>query len=83
MLFQRPLQPFGPLFKEKIFCVTVPLTTVLEAEAGVKATGADAGVTRAAVAAVEKIPAEEGTTGKNLYFDSLTTLAALQLFCTL
>ena len=25
LLFQRPLQPFGPLFKENIFCVTVPL----------------------------------------------------------
>ena len=25
LLFLRPLQTFGPLFKEKIFCVTVPL----------------------------------------------------------
>ena len=24
MLFQRSLQPFGPLYKEKIFCVAVP-----------------------------------------------------------
>ena len=36
------------------------LTTVLEAEAEAKATGAEAGVTRTAVATVEKIPAEEG-----------------------
>ena len=28
LLFQRPLQPFGPLFKEKIFCVMVPLTLI-------------------------------------------------------
>ena len=25
LLWQRPLLPFGPLFKDKIFCVTVPL----------------------------------------------------------
>ena len=58
-------------------------TTVLEAEAGVKATVAEAVVTPAVVVAVAKIPAEEGTTGKNQFFVSMTTLAALQLFCTL
>ena len=26
LLFQRSLQPFGSLFKEKLFCVTVPLS---------------------------------------------------------
>ena len=50
------------------FCTDSLLTTVLEAEAEVKATGAEAGVTRAAVAAVEKIPAEEGRTGKQSVF---------------
>ena len=29
LLFQRPLQPFGPLFKENIFCVTVPLRLLI------------------------------------------------------
>ena len=28
LLFQRSLQPFGPLFKEKIFCVMVPLREI-------------------------------------------------------
>ena len=46
------------------FCTDSLLTTVLEAEAEVKATGAEAGVTQAAVGAVEKIPAEEGKKGK-------------------
>ena len=46
------------------FCTGSLLTTVLEAEAAEKATVAEAGVTRAAVAAVAKIPAEEGRTGK-------------------
>ena len=65
------------------FCTDSLFTTVLEAEAGVKATGAEAVVTPAAVVAVAKIPAEEETTGKNQFFVSMTTLAALQLFCTL
>ena len=29
MLFQGSLQPFGPLYKEKIFCVAVPLSVCL------------------------------------------------------
>ena len=28
LFFQRRLKPFGPLFKVKIFCVTVPLSTM-------------------------------------------------------
>ena len=50
------------------FCTDSLFTTALEAEAGVKATGAEAGITRAAVVAVEKIPAEEGTTGQKSVF---------------
>ena len=46
------------------FCTDSLLTTVLEAEA--KATEAEAGVTRTAGAAVEKITAEEGRTGKQI-----------------
>ena len=30
LVFQRPLQPFETLFKEKIFCVTVPFNYYAE-----------------------------------------------------